>query len=323
MVLSGAVAPAALKMDGVSPAKFFGEAMTGMSSAVNGMMSGAKRPREEGAPPEDDGKFSWAGMQQMFNQFHTQITQEMNAKFTEQQHQITALKTDVTTCKELHDSHTAKITQIEQAMQKAVQKEVKECTDKVMASMRSTSCGPMPSGLMVKGCEQNDADDEEAKMKLQLRIKGKIQRADYNVKVAEVLSSVQLGLAELGAKVMGGGYNEKLDQTRVTVKFNDMEEKSMCRNALVDIEDNFAPKAVCNGAPVEVWRVDPKYVKARQSKFFTAARMLARKKGLNFEREIDLNPKWDERTMCTKDGTLLGFQDIETWEFCVAAPSTA
>ena len=107
------------------------------------------------------------------------------------------------------------------------------------------------------------------------------------------------------------------------MKFNDMEEKSMCRNALVDIEDNFAPKAVCNGAPVEVWRVDPKYVKARQSKFFTAARMLARKKGLNFEREIDLNPKWDERTMCTKDGTLLGFQDIETWEFCVAAPSTA
>ena len=29
------------------------------------------------------------------------------------------------------------------------------------------------------------------------------------------------------------------------------------------------------------------------------------------------NPKWDERTMSTKDGTLLGFQDLETWEFCV------
>ena len=212
LVLSGAVAPAALKMDGVSPAKFFGEAMTGMSSAVNGMMSGMKRPREEGAPPEDDGKFSWTGMQQMFNQFHTQITQEMTAKFTEQQQQITALKTDMTTCKELHDSHTAKITQIGQAMQKAVQKEVKECTEKVVSGMRSASRGPMQQ--VAKGCEQNDADDEEAKMKLQLRIKGKIQRADYNVKVAEVLSSVQLGLAELGAKVMGGGYNEKTDRTR-------------------------------------------------------------------------------------------------------------
>ena len=293
-----------------------------MSSAVNGVVGtgGAKRARGEGGSTEDE-KFSWAGMEQMFSRFQTQLTSEMNVKFQQQQGQITALQSDMDKCRQTFDAHSAKFSQIEKAMQQAVQKEVKECTEKVVSGMRSASRGPMQQ--VAKGCEQNDADDEEAEMKLQLRIKGKIQRADYNVKVAEVLSSVQLGLAELGAKVMGGGYNEKLDQTRVTVKFNDMEEKSMCRNALVDIEDNFAPKAVCNGAPVEVWRVDPKYVKARQSKFFTAARMLARKKGLNFEREIDLNPKWDERTMCTKDGTLLGFQDIETWEFCVAAPSTA
>ena len=315
MVLSGAVAPAAPKMDGVSPAKFFGEAMTGMSSAVNGMMSGAKRPREEGAPPEDDGKFSWAGMQQMFNQFHTQFTSEMAVKFNEQQSQITALKSDMNTCKQKFDAHDKRFTQIEQAVQAAVQKEVKECTEKVVSSMRSASCGPLLQ--VAKGCEQNDADDEEAALKLQLRIKGKVQRADYNVKVAEVMSSVELSLAELGAKVMGGGYNEKTDRTRITVKFNDLEEKAMCRSALVDMEDNFAPKAMCNGGPVEVWRVDPKYVKARQSKFFTAARMLARKKNLNFEREVDINPKWDERTVCAKDGTLLGFQDLETWEFCL------
>ena len=33
--------------------------------------------------------------------------------------------------------------QIEKAMQQAVQKEVKECTDKVVSGMRSASCGPL------------------------------------------------------------------------------------------------------------------------------------------------------------------------------------
>ena len=277
-------------------------------------MGSAKRPRPEEVSVDDE-KFSWAGMEQMFSRFHTQLTSEMNTKFQEQQGQITSLKSDMDTCKKTFDAHSAKISQIEQAMQQAVRKEVVECTEKVVASMRSASCGPLQQ--VAKGCEQNDADDDEAALKLQLRIKGKLQRGDYNVKVAEVMSSVELGLAELGAKVMGGGYNEKTDRTRITVKFNDMEEKTMCRSALVDVGDNFAPKATCNGGPVEVWRVDPKYVKARQSKFFTAARMLARKKGLNFEREVDINPKWDERTVSAKDGTLLGFQDLETWEFCV------
>ncbi len=315
MVLSGASsAPGSLTMAD-SPAKLFGEAFSGVSSAMNGMMGmGQKRPRADEVSGDDE-KFSWTGMEQMSSRFHTQFTSEMNVKFNDQQSQITALKADMETCRQKFDAHDKRFTQIEQAVQAAVQKEVKECTEKVVSSMRSASCGPLLQ--VAKGCEQNDADDEEAALKLQLRIKGKVQRADYNVKVAEVMSSVELSLAELGAKVMGGGYNEKTDRTRITVKFNDLEEKAMCRSALVDMEDNFAPKAMCNGGPVEVWRVDPKYVKARQSKFFTAARMLARKKNLNFEREVDINPKWDERTVSAKDGTLLGFQDLETWEFCL------
>ena len=59
-----------------------------------------------------------------------------------------------------------------------------------------------------------------------------------------------------------------------------------------------------------------KDVKTRKAKFFNGARMLARKKGLKFESQIVLNPKWDERTISTQDGTLLSYQDTETWELC-------
>ena len=66
-------------------------------------------------------------------------------------------------------------------------------------------------------------------------------------------TDMTLGLADLGAKVMGGQYKEKQDHTRVTVKFNDQDEKQICRSALIDIEDNFKPNAVCNGG--RLWRL--------------------------------------------------------------------
>ena len=317
--------------DASSPMKMiggaFGAAATGASGVFGGIMGGQKRQSEFGDNaakrsneiPDNDAQFSWTAMrmmvQEIVNQGLQQQTTSINSKFSEQQKQIENVRQDVVQCKTVLESHENKINHIEQVMMSAVKTEVAAVKAEVESSMRSQSCGPLQR--VAKGCEQNDADDVEASMKMQLRIPGKILRADYNVKVAQILQSVDLELAKLGAKVLGGVYKEKLDHTRITLKFNDEEDKNMCRAALIDFDDGYAPLASHEGKPVEVWRVDAKYVKGRQKKYFDGARMLARKLNLNFETDIDLNPKWDERTVHNKHtDTLIAYQDLETWELC-------
>jgi hypothetical protein len=171
---------------------------------------------------------------------------------------------------------------------------------------------PNPAGK----CTQSDKDDLDAGVKLQLRIQGKVERKEWNVLAATAFTQVGLNLAELGAKVLGGKNNKVYKgapQTRITVKFNDVEDRQLCRSKLIDMENNFEPQATYKGNPVEVWRVEPLYVMYRQSRFFDNTKMLARRMGVKYE-ELDVNPKWDERTVYHK-GELVGYQDLVSWEF--------
>ena len=62
----------------------------------------------------------------------------------------------------------------------------------------------------------------------------------------------------------------------------------------------------------------------RQKVFFDSARVMARKKGLDFGKDIDLNPSWDVREIKNKHtGEVLGFQNQLTWAIEVPEKATA
>ena len=82
---------------------------------------------------------------------------------------------------------------------------------------------------------------------------------------------------------------------------------------LVD-PDDYTQQAEYNSKPVQVWTIPPKYVTARNTKLFNKAKIIAIQKDLNWRNDLFIDTK-DTRTIQLKsDGTVLAFQDWDTWE---------
>ena len=95
---------------------------------------------------------------------------------------------------------------------------------------RSQSAPPEPKSsakTSYQDCQESAHQKAEAERLLQLRVSGAVKREDANVAMAQILESVEVDIAKLKAKVKISKIVK--DKTRITVKFEDKEDRDAAR----------------------------------------------------------------------------------------------
>ena len=132
---------------------------------------------------------------------------------------------------------------------------------------------------------------------------------DAEAAVKDALQQVNLTLAELAAKVVD--VKPHKFGRKVTLQFGDVENRNVCRWALVDREDSFKPKAHYDGEPVGVWCKRPRFEVMRDDRLYYRGRIAAVKAKVDFKGcTIDKRM----RLVIDEDGNIIAHQCRETWE---------
>ena len=222
------------------------------------------------------------------------------------------LETNIGALKKQFTEHEAAVKKLQ------VDMETNEKKIEGQHQMRSHSMPPVSTVKRVHypECEENEKDRHEAAVTLQLRIEDKVDRQDLNTAVASILDSAGIDISSKVAKsfTVGPSPPPRDGQTRINLRFEDQDARDALRWMLVD-PDDYTQQATYNSKPVQVWTIPPKYVTARNTKLFNKAKIIAIQKDIkNWRTDLFIDTK-DTRTIQLKsDGTVLAFQDWDTWE---------
>ena len=138
-----------------------------------------------------------------------------------------------------------------------------------------------------------------------------MKREDANVAMAQILESVEVDIAKLKAKVKISKIVKY--KTRITVKFEDKEDRDAARWKVIDQENKYEPPAQYNCEPVEVWTVKPLLEINRDNTLHNAAQLVAHTLGMDKATDLVIDAKTERSVRRKSDGELLVHQDKNDW----------